>query len=209
MSDAPKECCLFPLGTVLFPEGPLPLRIFEPRYLDMISRCLRNDEPFGVCLIRAGKEVGSAAEPFRIGTLAKIVDWTRYDDGVLGISAVGTSRIRVIDTRTQDDQLLLGTYEVIPESEIATPPEAQDLVGLVERLLPQVHEHYQHAAPRLDDASALGYRLSELIPLPMTRRQHLLELPDPLERLDEIRRILEALEVTRPTQAGSHERNDQ
>ena len=86
---------LFPLGTVLFPGGPLPLRIFEPRYLDMVSDCLRNDKAFGVCLIKDGREVGEPAQPFDVGTMAKIVDWDRTDDGLLAITALGTSRFRI------------------------------------------------------------------------------------------------------------------
>ena len=114
-----QELSLFPLGTVLFPDGPLALRIFEPRYLDMVSACLRNDQPFGVCLIRSGREVGAAASPFAVGTLARIVDWHRSDDGLLGIVALGTRRFRVLETRTQPDQLLVGRLEVIDEPEVA------------------------------------------------------------------------------------------
>jgi len=193
------ELRLFPLGTVLFPDGPLPLRIFEPRYLDLVSACLRNDEPFGVCLIRSGREVGRAASPFAVGTLAKIVDWHRYDDGVLGIVAVGTRRFRVHETRTQPDQLLVGRLEVFDEPEVALPPDASDLLGLVDRLLAPVAAHYTHVPARRADAGWVGYRLAELLPLPMTRKQHLLELEAPLARLDELRRILRAIELARGT----------
>ena len=88
---------LFPLHTVLFPGGLLPLRIFESRYLDMISDCLRNDRGFGVCLISAGREVGDGAECFDVGTLARIQDWDSTPDGLLGIIARGEQRFDSLD----------------------------------------------------------------------------------------------------------------
>ncbi len=94
MRTVKNEIPVFPLGTVLFPGGPLPLRIFEPRYLDMVSDCLRSERPFGVCLIRTGKEVGEPAEPHRTGTLARIADWGKDDRGILTIEAAGGGRPR-------------------------------------------------------------------------------------------------------------------
>ena len=100
-----REVPLFPLHTVLFPGGPLALRIFEPRYLDMVSECLRNDQPFGVCLIQSGNEAGVAASPHLTGTFARIVDWQSGDDGLLSISARGEQRFHVQETRIERDQL--------------------------------------------------------------------------------------------------------
>lgn len=191
------EYRLFPLGTVLFPGGPLPLRVFEPRYVDLVSHCLRNDEPFGVCLIQSGQEVGDAATPFAVGTLAKIVDWHQYDDGVLGIRAVGQRRIRVVSSTTQADQLVVAQCSLIDEPEDATPADAGSLLELLERILPQAGEHYAQMEPRREDAAWVGYRLSELLPLPLTRRQHLLELDDPCARLTELQRVVRALELAK------------
>ena len=81
---------LFPLNTVLFPGGPLPLRIFEARYVDMISHCLKENASFGVLLIREGQEAGTPASTFEVGTLARIVDWYQGSDGLLGVTAIGT-----------------------------------------------------------------------------------------------------------------------
>ena len=105
------EVPLFPLRTVLFPGGPLPLRIFEQRYLDMISSCLKRDEPFGVVLIRSGSEVGSA-EVYDSGTLARITDWYQGSDGLLGITATGTDRFRIRSSSRQPDGLLIGDVEI-------------------------------------------------------------------------------------------------
>jgi len=93
---------LFPLNTVLFPGGPLPLRIFEARYVDMVSSCLKEDSPFGVLLIRDGGETGNATT-HEIGTLARIVDWYQGSDGLLGVTAVGEQRFRLLSSHRQDD----------------------------------------------------------------------------------------------------------
>ena len=189
------EIALFPLGTVLFPGGPLPLRIFEPRYLDMVSDCLRNERPFGVCLIRSGSEVGPPAEPHRVGTLARIADWGRDDRGILTIDAVGEARFRIAGSRTAPDGLLLGRYDPIGETPGPVPPEYEPLARLARTLTERFAPRYRHAPPPPERGSAeagpwTGYRLAELLPIAMPRRQHLLELDDPLAVLREIDRIV-------------------
>ena len=144
----------------------------------MVSRCLRSEQPFGVCLIEAGREVGRAAEPYRIGTFANIVDWHQYDDGVLGIRVAGRSRFRVVDTEVQPDELLTGQCETLAEPVIPTPSDARDLVDLTERLLERLPDLYTHLPRNPEDAAWVGYRLAELFPLPMTEKQRLLELED-------------------------------
>lgn len=195
MSDELPQYSLFPLGSVLFPGGPLPLRIFEPRYIDMVSSCMRNDEPFGVCLIQAGHEVGHAAEPFKIGTLARIVDWHRAEDGLLGITALGTERFRVHETHVQSNELLVGRCETLEDPKISLPIESADLGTIVKRLMQEAKPYYRHTAVDPTDAAWVSYRLSELMPLTMTRKQRLLEIADPVTRLDELKQILRALEV--------------
>lgn len=105
---------LFPLNTVLFPGGPLPLRIFEPRYLDMVARCVKNDSCFGVCLIEDGKEARDAAVPHSIGTLARIIDWDKLPDGMLGIVALGSDRFHIDSTDVESNQLIHGTVTLLP-----------------------------------------------------------------------------------------------
>ena len=190
-----KDIPVFPLGTVLFPGGPLPLRIFEPRYLDMVSDCLRNERPFGVCLIRSGSEVGEPAEPHRTGTLARIVDWGRDDRGVLTIEAVGETRFRIIETRAAPDRLLLGSCESIAETRGGVPSEYEPLARLARTLTERLAPRYRHTPPPPDEDSAdaapwTGYRLAEILPIPMPHRQHLLELDDPVARLRRIDRVV-------------------
>ncbi|NIR28273.1 MAG: peptidase S16 [Gammaproteobacteria bacterium] len=187
MTSETGELPLFPLHTVLFPGGPLSLRIFEPRYLDMVRDCVRQDSSFGVCLIRDGVEAGPAAEIVDVGTLARIVDWNRLEDGLLGVTAMGQGRFRVLERRVRSDELVVGRIERLPEEPHHHVPDAhQELVGLVQALLDKLHPLYADVPRSLDDATWIGYRLAELLPLPLSRKQYFLELEDPLERLRQI-----------------------
>jgi Lon protease-like protein len=186
------EMPLFPLNTVLFPGGQLQLRIFEPRYLDMVRECTRHDTGFGVCLILQGYEVGDPSVPAAVGTIAHIHDFDRDDDGLLGIVAKGGSRFRVGRSRVRTDGLLRGDIEIWPaEPEIVVPVEFALLQSILERLIETMAPHWRDA-PRsaYEDASWVGYRLAELLPLDNTEQQHMLELTDPLLRLAELRDIL-------------------
>src|SRR5437867_720934 len=103
-----EEIPLFPLNTVLFPGMPLPLHIFEPRYREMIGVCSDEDRPFGVVLIREGMEVGEAAKPFEVGTMAKIIGIDRLNDGRMNIVTVGTRRFRVMSYATDRKAYIVG-----------------------------------------------------------------------------------------------------
>ena len=186
------EMPLFPLASVLFPGGQLQLRIFEPRYLDLVRECTRHGTGFGVCLILQGQEVGEPAVPAAIGTIARISDFHRDDDGLLGIVAEGGARFRVARSRVRSDGLLRGDVEVWPdEPELQVPVEFALLQTILERLIETMAPHWRDA-PRsaYDDASWLGFRLAELLPLDAGEQQRMLELNDPAQRLAELRDIL-------------------
>ena len=175
---------LFPLHTVLFPGGVLPLRIFEPRYLDMVSDCLRNDSGFGVCLIRAGREVGAAAETFAIGTLARIQDWDRTPAGLLAITARGERRFHIIAREVREDRLAVAQVEFLEEPlPCALPLQHAPLARLLEHLLDDLDPPYKNLPRALDDADWVGARLTELLPMDLQEKQALLEQGDPLLRL--------------------------
>ena len=185
---------VFALNTVLFPEGPLPLRIFEPRYVDMVSDRLRRDAPFVVALIRSGREVGGGATTHSVGTLARIVDWNRQDDGLLGIVALGGRRVRLLETETRPDGLCVATARMLAdEPAAAVPDEHRRLASLLRGLLEQLESRYRFVTPRLDDASWVGYRLSEMLPMPLVRKQQFLEMEEPLVRLRHLAEIVAAL----------------
>ena len=194
-----REVPLFPLHTVLYPEGPLTLRIFEPRYLDMVSECLRNEQPFGVCLIQSGQEAGEAAMPHLTGTFARIVDWQRGDDGLLAISALGEQRFQVQDMRVERDQLLRGTVQPLtPEPPAPLLAECGYMTQMLDQLFEHAGDVYADLPKHPDDASWVGYRLAEVLSLPLVRRQTFLELEDALLRLTQLDQILRAM-------SGAHE----
>lgn len=179
-----REIPLFPLNTVLFPGGPLPLRIFETRYVDMVRRCLREERGFGVVLIRQGAEAGGPARFCEVGTEARIVDFDRLDDGLLGIACVGLGRFRVLDSWRADDGLNLGRVEDLEAGPaVPLPAEHAHLAEVLRRVLPELGEAYAQVAREFDDAAWVGHRLAELLPLELPSRQALLEMDDPLERL--------------------------
>lgn len=179
---------LFPLSTVLFPGGILRLQIFEQRYLDLLRECARTDSPFGVCLILTGCEAGESAIPAAIGTEANIVDFYTLPNGLLGISAKGGSRFRVSSTRIRDNGLIHGhmqRWEAEPVQIV--PPEYALLGTVLERFLEQQGGELAKVSRALyDDASWVGFRLAEVLPLANVERQHLLQMNDPLERLGQL-----------------------
>jgi Lon protease-like protein len=186
------EIPLFPLRSVLFPGGFLPLRIFEQRYLTMIRDCASNDTGFGVCLIREGAEANTPVKITDTGTHAKIIDWYTLEDGLLGVSAVGTSRFLVESTWTQDDGLLRARVRILPEPPGFPLPEAYSLLAdVLGRFMEKVGEQYpDYHESQLEDGVWVGYRLAELLPLAGVEKQHLLELTDPVERLQSLVEIL-------------------
>ena len=181
---------LFPLGAVLFPDGPLPLRIFEARYLDMISRCLREDSEFGVVQIRSGSDVGEV-ETVNVGTLARIVDWYQGSDGILGITARGTRRFALHEMGRQPDGLYTAEVELLPEEpQLQLPEEFRPMAALLETVINDLGRLYDAIDKRYDDAAWVGYRLAEILPMPVTEKQSCLELMDPVERLRVLRPML-------------------
>lgn len=186
------EIPLFPLRTVLFPGGYLPLRIFEQRYLDMVRDCARNDTGFGVCLIREGEEAVSPVKTAQVGTHAQIIDWYTLEDGLLGVSATGTVRFLVQDTWQEEDGLFHAAIHVLPETSHCPVPEAYSVLSdVLGRFMEKVAEQYpDYTTDQLQDAAWVGYRLSELLPLAGIEKQHLLELTDPVERLQSLLEIM-------------------
>jgi Lon protease-like protein len=181
---APESIALFPLNIVLFPEGRLPLRIFETRYIDMVRNCMRGNLNFGVVLIRDGSEVGPA-DTYDVGTTAKIVDFHQLTDGFLGLSCVGEQRFRILRRSRQTDGLNLAEVDwLIPEPVVPVPPRHEHLAELLKTVLPQLGEVYTGIAMRLDDAAWVGHRLTEILPIAAAEKQISLELDDPVERLD-------------------------
>jgi len=179
---------LFPLHAVLFPGGPLPLRIFETRYTDMVRRCMRESQPFGVVLIQDGDEAGEVATTATVGSTARIVDFHSLHDGLLGIACVGERKFRVQRVWRAGDGLNMGEVQWLPsEPEVTLPADYARLAAAVRRALGELAEQYQHVEKKFDDAAWVSARLTELLPIELNDKQALLEMTDPIERLEALR----------------------
>jgi Lon protease-like protein len=193
VQSATHELPLFPLKTVLFPGGPLQLRIFEPRYLDMVARCLRGANRFGVVAIQQGAEVGVATW-HEVGTAAEIVDWHQESGGLLGVVAMGRETFRVQQSSRQTDGLYVGEVAWLPPlPPIALPAEHAPLAALLRTVLEPLSA-YRELPTAYDDAVWVGCRLAETLPLALPVRQALLETEDALARLEQLAAALRSVE---------------
>ncbi len=192
---------LFPLSSVVMPDGLMPLRIFERRYIDMIRNCFREESGFGICLVKEGAEVGRTATPYPYGTLTSIVDWDQDDSGLLLIVAKGQQKFRILDTHTDQSGLLLGNVELLPAEPVQpVPAEYHYLQEAMQQILEQVEGNIDYPDPQLDDALWLGSRFVELLPLSAELRHELLSLDQPLERLSALADVFNAI-AQRATEA--------
>ena len=183
---------LFPLQTVLFPGSVLPLKIFEQRYLDMAAACMKENKPFGICLIASGEETGPAAEPHPVGTLAEIDDWEMEQLGILQITARGGRRFRILEKRLGAAQLQEARVEIIADNgPLAVPPERQRLLPLLRRVVGDLGPERMPEPHHFDDAEWVGYRITEILPVQNLAKQKLLELEDPLARLEILEKFLD------------------
>ena len=190
---SPVKIPLFPLHTVLYPGGPLPLRIYEPRYLDMISDCLKRDAPFGVLLIRSGSEIGSATT-YQVGTLAKIIDWYQGSDGLLGVTAIGGQRFHLMSAKRQPDGLSIGEIQLLEhESRHLLPEEYKPLARILAGVLDDLGRLYESLDRQYDDAGWVGYRFAEILPISPEQKQSCLEADDAIERLQLMRKVLDTV----------------
>lgn len=182
------ELPLFPLSSVLFPGGTLGLRIFEPRYLDLVKRCGRSGEGFGICLILEGREAGAPATPVALGTEAAIVDFAMTDDGLLGLTVQGRRRFHVERTRVRGDGLILADVRWLPDP-VPQPLRAEHalLSTLLARILDKAGiEHEGAGKGPLAEADHVSWRLAEWLPLSAEERQWLLQMDDPHARLQKL-----------------------
>lgn len=188
--SAAADLPLFPLQTVLFPGGRLPLRIFEQRYMDMAKACLRDGSGFGVCLIREGREVGEPALPEAVGCTARIVEWDMPQLGVLQVVARGERRFRILSRRVQADGLAIAAAELLADESDA-PLEAADICARVlRRIVEAAPAGLVESPPRYDSSAWVSARLAELLPLSGAAKQRLLEMDDAGARVEVLRRLI-------------------
>ena len=194
---------IFPLNTVLFPRGVLPLRVFETRYVDMVRECMKSSTPFGVVAIRAGNEVGTAAEPYDVGTLAQIIACDVEDLGVLLLHTQGGERFRIIEKRTQRNQLIEARIAPLP---VDDPGHTGESLTLCAKVLQVVIDELHRRAGDLPDADFINpftephaldsptwaaNRWCEMLPIALEDKQELLELTDAGLRLQRVQSYLQ------------------
>lgn len=183
---------LFPLHTVLFPDGYLKLRIFEQRYIDMVRECSLKACCFGVCLINNPEDSDRPANHMRVGTTAEICDFSTLDDGLLGITAHGRQKFIIDKTRMRDNGLLMAEVKLLDETDLTDVPDEYSVLSMITgRFMEQAGSNYPSFRPQhLQDANWIGYRLAELLPLEINEKQVLLQISDPLERLQMLLEVL-------------------
>lgn len=178
-----EDIALFPLNTVLFPGGLLPLRIFETRYVDMVGGCMRAQGVFGVVLIVQGNDTSSAVSIAGVGTSARIVDFQTQPDGLLGLLCRGERRFRVGQRRQQADGLNRATVEWIEDAPAPLDPQFAPLVGVLRKVMARLESIGRFIEPDYEDACWVSHRLAEFLPLEPPWQQRLLEIDDPNMRL--------------------------
>jgi len=199
----PSDIPIFPLSTVLFPGGVLPLRVFEARYMDMVRDCMQREAPFGVCLITRGGEVGEAAEHEPAGCLAHIRGWDMEQLGVLQLRTVGGGRFRIVDRRVGRNGLIRASADPLPEDpRVAVPDEMADCVMLLRRIVDDLREREPDAERRMiaepcdfESAAWVGNRLCEFLPIAPAAKHKLMLLDEPLSRLSVVQHWLQQHQV--------------
>lgn len=187
---------LFPLDAVLFPGGVLPLRIFEPRYLDMISDCMKSESRIGVILIEEGKEAGIAAKVHEIGTASYISYWHKRNDGMLGITLTGEQRFRVLSTEIKANQLTVAEVELLPNLELHEKEQnAEQLIELLKHIITQLEPPYTTMKKHYDEIDWVSARLIELLPLKLKDKQNMLVMDNVNERINYLFPLLVSMEM--------------
>jgi Lon protease-like protein len=187
---------LFPLRTVLFPGGLLPLKVFEQRYVEMTKACMRDERPFGVCMITQGDEVahgdGRVPEFADVGTLARITNFDMPQLGILHLQTEGIRRFQVRRHAVEASGLVVGEVTTIPdEPRHPLPPLYAPLARILELIAARLGAQNFPSESRYDDASWVGHRLAELLPLPLSIKQRMLEVNDADVRLAALKQFLE------------------
>lgn len=183
---------LFPLSSIVLPDGLMPLRLFERRYIDMVKDCFRNDTGFGICLIKSGRESGEASQPYPLGTSVSIVDFDQGSDGLLHITVKGEKEFSVLTYSSSDTGLIIGEVEWLP-AKTPTPMEPDDelLAKKLELILSYLETDIRFEEPRLNDADWVCHRLLEVLPLAVDAKIELLQMTSNRERLE----ALSALQI--------------
>ena len=196
-----QEIPLFPLQLVMFPGGRLDLQIYERRYIDMVTQCMRTETGFGICLLKEGMETiqaGTQQTVHRTGTYVNIIDWDQLPNGLLGITVEGSAKFNIEDCWQSESGVLMANVAFSENDSVGkqTIPIDDDFTALTE-LLQSLESHPLVEQKNLiidyDNLWDLGWRLAELIPVENAKRQDLLEIDDPWERIQNIEQLVSEL----------------
>lgn len=196
-----EQIPLFPLRVVMFPGGRLDLQIFERRYIDLVSHCMRTSTGFGVCLLKEGEEViqeGIDQTIHRTGTYSNIIDWDQLENGVLGITVEGSTKFNIEDCWQIDSGVLQANVEFsqtdsVGKESIPLDNQFSALADLLQNLESHPLIEQKNLAIDYNNLWDLGWRLSELIPIDVEQKQQLLELDDPWERIQNLEQLVSDL----------------
>lgn len=190
----PTDLPIFPLNMTLFPQGRLPLQIFETRYLDMVKDCLRNQHGFVIVSIQQGQEVGEKPEIYNVGTYVEIIDFETLPSGLFGITVEGKQRVRFDQCQAEKSGLLRAQVEFIDNEEsMQLPEQFSHLATILKSVIRNPAVEKLNLLITLNCAVEVGYRLTELLPFDIEDKQALLELDDPIERLHRLQAILQLM----------------
>ncbi len=198
------EIALFPLSSVLMPQARIPLQIFEQRYLDLVARCMRDNEGFGVVLLKQGSEVsgGSLDVPnvSEMGTYASIVDWDQLPNGLLGITIEGRQRFAIESTWREADGLIKAKVSLQPPQEsVPLPKQYASLADVLGGLIRHPQVSQLNLPVSLDDGWAVGYQLGQLLPLNESIKYALLGADSLQQLLEELDTLLREMSGEAPT----------
>lgn len=176
---------LFPLQTVVFPGGLLPLRVFEPRYMEMVTQAIAGQIPFGICAIREGREVDRGVAHYAVGTCVQVIDWEMPQTGILHIQTRALERFVIRTTKNESNGLLVGEVDdVSAEPALAVPDELVLSAEILQQIVEDMGAEKFAQQHDFHNAVWVGYRLSEVLPLKLSVRQSLLEMNDSRVRLE-------------------------
>ncbi|SDX58657.1 LON peptidase substrate-binding domain-containing protein [Marinobacter mobilis] len=195
MTRSAMNVPLFPLNSLVLPGGRIPLQLFEPRYIDMLTRCLKEDRGFVIVLLREGLETSTSVAFYDIGTYVRIIDFQQLDNGLLGITVEGEAKVAVANCWQAGDGLNMGDVEyLLDERSAAIPDEFAELPEVLRTLFRHPVVNDLNMEVDYENARDVGWRLTELLPIDTRDKQRLAELQDPLDRLRRLQDLLDGMD---------------
>ena len=185
---------IFPLKSIVLPGGLFPLRIFERRYIDMITECMKEEEGFCIALTKTEEPNLYVTDIYEYGSFVKITDWSQLNDGLLGITVEGKNIVKILKSNLNDSGLLNGTIEYLEsEKEYMIPQKYLILSKFYRKIYPGIKNFIDFKEEKYADASWIGFRLTECLPLDLSTKVSLMSIDNAIDRLEMINTIIHKL----------------